>query len=367
MKLLLIGGARPNFVKIAPLYRSLSSIDSITPVIVHTGQHYHSGLSKVFFEQLSIPEPHKNLEVGSGSQAWQTGQIMITFEEYVLETGPDMVVVVGDVNSTVACSLVAKKLLIPVAHVEAGLRSFDRSMPEEINRIVTDSVADLLFTTCEAANDNLLNEGIREERIHFVGNVMIDTLEVFRDRVEHSGILEELDLKGGSFCLLTLHRPSNVDNRETFSAILSAIEEIQQRLPVVYPVHPRSRKNLEELGLISKIESMPNLRLTDPIGYIDFLKLESEAQLVLTDSGGVQEETTVFNVPCLTLRENTERPITITEGTNILTGMSRDRIVEEALKILGGERKQGSVPALWDGQAAERIAQVVLSWSKHGE
>ena len=367
MKLILVGGARPNFVKIAPLYRSLSSLDSIEPIIVHTGQHYHSGLSKVFFDQLSIPEPHTNLGVGSGSQAGQTGQIMVLFEEYVRKNGADMVIVVGDVNSTVACSLVAKKLLIPVAHVEAGLRSFDRTMPEEINRIVTDSVSDLLFTTCADAGENLRNEGVPEERIFFVGNVMIDTLEAFREEITKSDILEQMKLKRRSYCLLTLHRPSNVDSRETFESILSAVEEIQRNLPVLYPIHPRSLKNLESLGLGPRIERMANLRLTEPIGYLDFLKLESEALMVLTDSGGVQEETTVFNVPCLTLRENTERPITITEGTNILTGVDRKRVVEEARKILGGERKRGSTPALWDGRAAERIAEVIVSWFSHNE
>jgi len=366
MKVFLVGGARPNFVKIAPLYRSMASSSVVEPVLVHTGQHYDSGLSKIFFDQLCIPRPAVNLGVGSASQAKQTGQIMITFEEYVRRSPPDMVVVVGDVNSTLACSLVAAKLWIPVAHVEAGLRSFDRAMPEEINRVVTDSLSELLFTTCEDAGVNLRREGIPDEKIYFVGNVMIDTLSTYRQAMDGSRILEQLKLRKGSYCLMTLHRPSNVDAIESFSEIISAVGEIQKRLKVVYPVHPRSKRSLDSLGLRSRLEEMKGVLLLDPVGYIDFLKLESEAKFVLTDSGGVQEETTVFGVPCLTLRENTERPVTITQGTNILTGTDRDKIIAEAERIMDGQRKTGHIPPLWDGKAAERIVEIIESWAGRG-
>jgi len=363
MRILNIVGARPNLVKIAPLLREMRRHSEIEPILVHTGQHYDEKLSDVFFRQMAIPEPDVNLEVGSGSHAWQTAEILRKIEPVLIERKPDCVLVVGDVNSTVAASLAAAKLGIPVVHVEAGLRSFDRTMPEEINRIVTDALSDFLFVTEEDAIENLIHEGKRREQIHFVGNVMIDALKQFLPIAQKSKIADELGLasvKDQPYALLTLHRPSNVDSAETLGALLAAITEIASEIPVIFPVHPRTQDRLRAAGS----NSLNRIRFVPPLGYLDFLCLMSRARLVLTDSGGIQEETTALGVPCLTLRENTERPVTVTEGTNELVGQDPAKIVQAARAILNGQTKKGRVPRYWDGHASERIIEILLRESK---
>jgi UDP-N-acetylglucosamine 2-epimerase (non-hydrolysing) len=349
-------------MKIAPLMAEMHRHAEIEPMLIHTGQHYDKKMSKLFFDELGIPKPDIDLGIGSGRHGEQTGKIMIEFEKAVLELRPDLVVVVGDVNSTIACSLVAVKLGIPVAHVEAGLRSFDRDMPEEINRILTDRISALLFVTEKTGVENLKKEGIPEDKVHFVGNVMIDTLLTHLERAKGSKVLSELQVESGDYAALTLHRPSNVDSPEALGNILSALQVIQEQIRIIFPVHPRTRARIREFGFAHKVESMPNLRLTEPLGYLDFLKLTSEAKFVLTDSGGIQEESTVVNVPCLTLRENTERPVTIEQGSNILVGLDRERIIEESLKIIRGEGKRGRRPDLWDGKAAVRIVDIIVRY-----
>jgi len=316
-------------------------------------------MSQVFFDELGIPAPDIYLGIGSGSHAEQTARVMLAFEQVLVEKHPDVVVVVGDVNSTMACSITAAKLWIPVAHVEAGLRSFDRRIPEEINRVVTDALSDLLFTTSRDANENLLREGVAAERIFFVGNVMIDTLLRHRERAMALNTPARFGLQVGEYALLTLHRPSNVDVREVFSGILDALVAIQQHLPILFPVHPRTRERIAEFGFSPRLADAPNLRLTEPLGYLEFLDLMMHAKMVLTDSGGIQEETTILGIPCLTIRESTERPITITEGTNTLVGTSPGRIIAEAQRILSGDSKVGRTPELWDGRAAERIVAII--------
>jgi UDP-N-acetylglucosamine 2-epimerase (non-hydrolysing) len=359
LKILNIVGARPNLPKIAPLMREMQLHPEIDPILVHTGQHYDEKLSDIFFRQMGIPSPHVNLEVGSGSHASQTAEILKRIEPVLLERKPDLVLVVGDVNSTIAVSLGAVKLGIRVAHVEAGLRSFDRTMPEEINRVLTDALADYLFVTEEDAIQHLLKEGRPREAIHFVGNVMIDSLRHFLPVAQKSAIGDELGLKNGTgwrpFGVLTLHRPSNVDSTEKLSQLLGAIDAIAAEMPVIFPVHPRTQQNLTHGG----IQHHPQLRLIPPVGYLDFLCLLSKASLVLTDSGGIQEETTALGVPCLTLRENTERPITISEGTNLLVGTDPAKIVAAARDALAGRGKAGRIPPLWDGHAAQRIVEIL--------
>jgi UDP-N-acetylglucosamine 2-epimerase (non-hydrolysing) len=365
MRILSVVGARPNLIKAAPLVDEMARHAAIEQMLLHTGQHYDQNMSQVFFIELGLPEPDAYLGVGSGSHAWQTAQVMIGFERACQEYRPDLVVVVGDVNSTLACAVTATKLWIPVAHVEAGLRSFDRRMPEEINRIVTDALSDFLFTTSRDADENLEREGVNPAKIHFVGNVMIDTLLRHREQVRRSGILGRLGLAPHGYALMTLHRPSNVDDPAALRGICSALEVIQTRLPIVFPMHPRTRKNLEDFGLAGQVEGMAGLIITEPLGYLDFLCLMDQARLVLTDSGGIQEETTILGVPCLTLRENTERPVTVTEGTNQVIGSSPERIVEASLAIMAGGGKAGHVPELWDGHAAERIVRVILdAWQE---
>lgn len=344
-------------MKIAPLHRELQKSRNYHPIILHTGQHYDEKMSKVFFEDLELPQPDIYLGVGSGSHAEQTAKIMVEFEKVLQKEIPDMVIVVGDVNSTLACSIVAAKMLVPVAHVEAGLRSGDRTMPEEINRIVTDSISDLLFVSEPSGLHNLINEGVPEEKIFHVGNVMIDSLVSHIEKANRSKILEELGLAPKSYALVTLHRPSNVDEKENLEKILRIFEAISEKSSVVFPIHPRTRKMLESFGLAEKAQSIRGLKLIEPQGYIEFLKLMKEASLVLTDSGGVQEETTVLGVPCLTMRENTERPITIEVGTNLLVGTDEDEVRDAALKTLSGKIKQGKIPEKWDGRAAERIVK----------
>lgn len=354
-KILHVVGARPNFMKVAPVWRALGEI-RLHQVIVHTGQHYDPNMSDVFFDQLGMPRPDVNLEVGSGSHAQQTALIMTRFEEVVLERRPDLVLVYGDVNSTVAAALVCAKLGVPVAHVEAGLRSFDRTMPEEINRLLTDQLAELLFTPSEDGNRNLEREGIPASKVHLVGNVMIDTLVRL---MEHARPPSGLSLDG-SFALVTLHRPSNVDDPESLRRIFAALEALTGELRVIFPVHPRTRKRLADLGLA--VNDPDRFQLLEPIGYLEFLALQRRARVVITDSGGIQEETTYLGVPCLTLRENTERPITVEVGTNVLIGRDMDLLRASVQKILAGQWKNGHIPPLWDGQASQRIAKVVLEW-----
>lgn len=359
MKLMIVAGARPNFMKIAPLMWELERRPGADVFLVHTGQHYDQRMSELFFDELRIPQPDANLEVGSGSHAVQTAEVMKRIEPFVIEQQPDAMVVVGDVNSTIACALTAVKLGIPVAHVEAGLRSFDRSMPEEINRILTDAISRWLFVSEPSGIENLRREGAAAERIYFVGNLMIDALLACRDRSERSTILEQLELAGRPYGVLTLHRPSNVDDPNVFERLTRAVERLQQDLPIVFPVHPRTRKALAAW----EPSRMPNLRLTDPLGYLDFIKLLSHARLVLTDSGGIQEETTVLGTPCLTLRTSTERPATVEQGTNQLTGLDPERIVAAALDALSRPKSPGRIPQKWDGRAASRVADVLL---EHG-
>lgn len=345
-------GARPNYMKVAPLMDALRDVVGLRQVLVNTGQHYDEAMSGVFLKELGLPVPDRNLDVGSGSHAVQTAKVMIAFENVCVEEKPDLVVVVGDVNSTLAAAVVTSKLHIPVAHVEAGLRSFDRTMPEEINRILTDQVSDLLLTSSRDAGDNLMREGIQASRIRFVGNIMIDSLLRHLPLAQFERIRERVPVREGEYAVLTLHRPSNVDDRFAFLSILRALGEIGRAMPIVFPVHPRTRARIEELGLQQWLE---HVTMTAPMGYLDFLSLVAHARLVLTDSGGLQEETTVLRIPCLTLRNNTERPVTISHGTNRLVGGDTDAILAGFAEALAA-RPDGRVPDLWDGQTAQRIA-----------
>ena len=359
MKVINVVGARPNFMKIAPLMEAYKAHPRIEPLLVHTGQHYDERMSDLFFNQLGIPAPDINLGVGSASHAVQTAAIMKAFEPVVLERGPDAVLVVGDVNSTIACGLVAVKQGVKLIHVEAGLRSFDRKMPEEINRILTDAISDLLFCTEESGVRNLRNEGVPDERVCLVGNVMIDTLLRNKAKADSSPILDELGVSPGEYAVLTLHRPGNVDNQAALGRIMTALEVIQAELPVIFPIHPRTRKSLERFSLMGRVEAMSGLRLIDPAGYLDFLRLTSSARIVLTDSGGIQEETTILKVPCLTLRENTERPVTVEVGSNRIVGTETARIISAYRESVARAGPAGETPPLWDGHAAERIAEVL--------
>lgn len=362
-KIAILVGARPNFMKAAPLIRALRSRRlPLRPFLLHSGQHYDREMSQVFFTELGLPRPDRHLGVGSGSQAEQTARVMAALEPVLLEIRPALMLVVGDVNSTLAGALTAIKLRIPVAHVEAGLRSFNREMPEEINRLVTDSVSDLLFTTEKSAERNLRAEGVPPGRIHFVGNVMIDTLLALRGTARRMAHYRKLGLRPGQYALVTLHRPSNVDAVPELQEILRVLIEISQSLPVVFPVHPRTRKNLEAFGLWKKSAQGPGLILTEPLGYLQFLSLMDRARMVLTDSGGIQEETTVLGVPCLTMRNETERPVTVEMGTNIMVGSDPRRILREAKKILKDGGKKGRIPPGWDGKAAIRIVEIIRKY-----
>ncbi len=379
MKLLNIVGARPNFMKIAPIIHALNNYNRsakrpIDHLLVHTGQHYDEKMSKLFFDDLNIPKPDIDLEVGSGSHAEQTAEIMKRFEKICLKECPTHILVVGDVNSTIACALVASKLGIKVIHVEAGLRSFDRTMPEEINRILTDAISDILFITEDSADKNLLREGVPNEKIFFVGNVMIDTLLRHRESAKSSLILNQLGLRNGTYasdyCVLTLHRPSNVDEKGNFENILYALLEVSRKLPIIFPVHPRTRKKIEEFGFTKYLIQEPKVKgdktgicSIEPLGYLDFLSLMSEARVVLTDSGGIQEETTILGVPCITLRSNTERPVTVTDGTNIVAGIEKENIIKKSLSVLNSNKRDiPKTPPFWDGRAAERIVGILSSF-----
>ena len=360
-KILNVVGARPNFMKVAPLHRALERSGLFHSMVVHTGQHYDERMSDIFFRQLEMPEPDIYLGVGSGTHAQQTARIMTAFEEVVVQERPDLVIVVGDVNSTLACSLVAAKMHIPVAHVEAGLRSGDRRMPEEINRIVTDSISDYLFVTEQSGIDNLQAEGVAQDKIFFVGNVMIDALVQFRQKAAQRTVLDDLGLYPSSYVLMTMHRPSNVDREEGLKTLLDTIEHLAVKQPVVFPIHPRTRQRFKDFDLTARLEAISNLMLLEPLGYLEFLRLMEQASVVITDSGGIQEETTYLNVPCLTLRENTERPVTVELGTNELMALEPDRISRHVGALLGNGKIQGTTPPLWDGKAAERIVRVLKS------
>ena len=396
-KWILVVGARPNFMKVAPLIRAIdkhnqsrdSSLVTIDYLLIHTGQHYDFNMSDAFFRDLALPNPDLHLGVGSGNHGEQTGKVLIAFEEVLLREKPDLVIVVGDVNSTLACALAAVKLHIPVAHVESGLRSFDRKMPEEINRLLTDAVSDYLFTPSPEGDENLLREGIPREKIFLVGDIMVDSLLYHLDHAKKTNILERLGLKPQSsvlspqsslfpYALMTLHRPANVDKRESFEPIIQGIMKVAERMPVIFPIHPRTLKQVKALGLESGFELHDSwdmkpeqyrengalrkaIHCFAPLGYLDFLNVMAHAKVVLTDSGGIQEETTVLDIPCITLRDTTERPITLTEGTNVLVANDPEKISSEVEKVLSGNRRQSRFPSIWDGHTAERIVQILAS------
>ena len=360
----LIAAARPNFMKVAPLYHALKREGSCDVAIVHTGQHYDPNMSQAFFDDLGMPDPDFHLEVGSGSHAKQLGGVMCAYEKVVARDRPNWIIVVGDVNSTAACAIVGAKEWIPVVHLEAGLRSRDRRMPEEINRLVTDSIADVLWTPSPDANENLIAEGVPSERIDFVGNIMIDSYEMLRGRIERSPARGNLGMEGKDFAVVTLHRPSNVDSPETLRELVDRLIATAQLLPLVFPVHPRTRKRLSEHKLLDAIAGNSRIHLTDPLGYIDFMNLVNGSRAAITDSGGVQEETTYLGIPCLTLRENTERPITVTEGSNRL--VTAAELPERIADVLAGRWATGRRPALWDGRAADRCVAALIRRGRNG-
>jgi len=365
VKIIVVVGARPNFMKVSPLLRAIDDFNAnagnthhLHITLVHTGQHYDYLMSQIFFQDLKLPEPEIHLNIGSGTHADQTGKIMIAFEKVLAQRKPDLVIVVGDVNSTLASTLAAAKLNIPVAHIEAGLRSFDRIMPEEINRLLTDAISSLLFTPSADADENLVKEGITRDKIFLVGNIMIDSLIHNLNKARDSKILHKLGLSEKGYALLTLHRPSNVDDNAVLQRIIAAVNQISSRIPIIFSAHPRTRNNILKFGYSSLFEKGP-VKIIEPLGYLDFLNLEMNARFVMTDSGGIQEETTFFNIPCLTLRDNTERPITITQGTNLLVRRDTQSILKEATKILDGYEKKGGCPPLWDGNTAQRIVEII--------
>lgn len=356
-KIVMVVGARPNFMKAAPLYNELKKYpDYFEPLIIHTGQHYDDNMSRFFFEDLKLPKPDLHLGAGSGSHAVQTARIMVDLEKELLQINPDLVIVFGDINSTLATAVVTSKIHLKLAHVESGLRSFDNSMPEEINRIVTDRLADLLFVTEPVGVENLKNEGVADSKIFLCGNIMIDSLKQQIKAAQNSTILSDLKLNKKNYLALTLHRPANVDDKETLSEIIKLLNELAYTMPVVFPCHPRTKKNIEHFGINSFHE---DLKFIEPLGYLDFLKLMENAALVISDSGGVQADTTYLNVPCLTLRETTEQPATIEYGTNTLCGTDIEKIKSEFNKVVTGNYKSGSLPELWDGRTAERIVEII--------
>jgi UDP-N-acetylglucosamine 2-epimerase (non-hydrolysing) len=358
LKFAVVAGARPNFVKVAPLMEAFKRAKDAQAILVHTGQHYDHVMSAVFFQDLDMPTPDVYLKVGSGTHAEQTAKVLVAFEDYLMNNAVDCVVVVGDVNSTLACALAAAKCHVPLAHVEAGLRSFDRTMPEEVNRVVTDALADYLFTPSKDGDENLAREGAPGARVFQVGNVMIDTLRRYEKAARARSFASRHGLRAGEYILCTLHRPSNVDHEETFRGIVSVIRQLSQKAPVIFPVHPRTQSRMSAFGLQDQIRDN-RLLLIDPLGYLDFLSVLADAGLVLTDSGGIQEETTVLGIPCLTLRESTERPVTVTVGTNRVVGTDAGRILESAETALAGNWIKGSIPDGWDGHTAERIVQLL--------
>lgn len=359
-RILIVAGARPNFMKVAPLICEFNKYKSRFEVLfVHTGQHYDFEMSEIFFQDLRIPKPDIYLNIGSASHAVQTAKIMMAFERVTLREKPDLIVVVGDVNSTLACALVTSKLNIKVAHVEAGLRSFDRTMPEEINRTITDSLSDYLFVSEKSGLENLKREGINSDKVYFVGNVMIDTLSANLPIINRSDILNEYGLTKREYCVMTLHRPSNVDSPATLSELLDVLSAVSERIKIIYPIHPRTMKMMNKHKFLNKFKKLENLLVVDPLGYIDFTKLVKESKFVITDSGGIQEESTFLGVPCLTIRANTERPVTIKKGTNYLVGRSKTKVLKYAKDILNSKSKKGSIPELWDGKATKRIVKIL--------
>lgn len=359
-KILNIVGARPNFMKVAPLHRAFRQYPTFQSKIVHTGQHYDAKMSDVFFNQLELPNPDYFLGIGGGSHAQQTARIMLEFEQVMEAEQPDVVLVVGDVTSTIACALVAVKMHIPVVHVEAGLRSGDRRMPEEINRILTDSISDQLFITEQAGIDNLKREGVADDKVHFVGNVMIDSLVHYRRKAAETRTVEKLGLESGSYVLMTMHRPANVDAEAGLRSILQVVEDTARYKKVLFPIHPRTLNNLRNFGLAERLNAIPNLQLMEPQGYLEFLNLMEHAAIIVTDSGGIQEETTYLQVPCLTFRDSTERPVTVELGTNqLLADLNPETVHQKVVEILDGKAKKGVIPPLWDGQAAGRIAAII--------
>jgi UDP-N-acetylglucosamine 2-epimerase (non-hydrolysing) len=356
MKIHLIAAARPNFMKIAPLYHVLKNKSAHDVKIIHTGQHYDKNMSESFFVELGLPVPDINLEIGGGSHAEQVGKTMIAYEEICLKQRPDLVVVVGDVNATMACSITAKKLGLQVAHLEAGIRSFDREMPEEINRLVTDSICDWYWTPSLDANENLVKEGVDPQKIKFVGNIMIDSLELMRKRITAQSMLEKLGIEKGKFAVATFHRPSNVDDKQKLSQLIDTLIKVSRDTPIVFPIHPRTKTNCEKFGLLEKLKDS-NAILTDPMGYQSFMSLVLDCKFALTDSGGIQEETTYLGIPCLTVRSNTERPVTVLQGTNTLVEV--EEIIGQVVLINSGDYKNGSVPELWDGKTASRVLAVI--------
>ncbi len=357
MKIHLIAAARPNFMKIAPLYHCLKNEPSFCVEIVHTGQHYDANMSECFFEDFELPSPHHHLNVGSGTQAEQVGLTMISYEKLCQSEHPDLVVVVGDVNATIACTMAAKKLGIKVAHLEAGIRSFDESMPEEINRLLTDKICDYYWTPSLDANQNLINEGVNDAKISFVGNVMIDTLINMKGKIEREAYFESLALLPKSYAVLTFHRPSNVDCKEKLEELVAVVNDVSKKVPIVFPMHPRTMQKCREYSLLEQVDAA-NCQIIDPLNYLKFISLVFNARLVITDSGGIQEETTYLGIPCLTVRDNTERPITITEGTNTLTKLGN--VVKLVDNILSGNYKEGSTPERWDGKTAERVKEEII-------
>lgn len=360
MKVIQVVGARPNFMKVAPLHRAIQTLPGWTSKIVHTGQHFDAKMSDVFFTQLELPKPDYFLGIGGGSHTEVTAHIMLAFEKIVADEKPELIIVVGDVTSTLACTLVAIKMGIPLAHVEAGLRSFDRSMPEELNRLLTDSVANYLFVTEESGLAHLKNEGVPDEKVFFSGNVMIDSLVRYQEKAKNSTILTDLGLQTSDYIVMTMHRPANVDTEKGLHSILELMELSAQKTKIVFPIHPRTRAQMDKFGLTKRMEAVPNLILTEPLGYLEFIQLMSHAKAILTDSGGIQEETTYLGIPCLTFRDSTERPVTVTLGTNqLLADLDPQKTYQALEKILSGEVKKGSIPPLWDGHAAERIANTL--------
>ncbi|MCH7759652.1 UDP-N-acetylglucosamine 2-epimerase (non-hydrolyzing) [Patescibacteria group bacterium] len=359
IKVICVAAARPNFMKIAPLLKEFKKHKIFKPILVHTGQHYDYNMSGSFFKELNISKPNYNLGIKAGRHGEQTGKTMIEFEKVCLKEKPQLVIVVGDVNATLAGALIATKLHIPVAHIEAGLRSFDRNMPEEINRILTDHISDYLFVTCEDGKINLINEGINKERIFLVGNIMIDTLLKQIQKSKKSKILIKLNLKSKEYALVTLHRPTNVDKKKTLKTLLQTFNIIQKEIKIIYPIHPRTKKQIKKFGLEKYLKQMENFITIPPLGYLDMICLLNNAKLLLTDSGSLQEESTALKIPCLTLRPNTERPVTVNIGTNIIVNANKNKIIKEINKILSGKEKGGKTPPLWDGKAAQRIVKIL--------